>query len=287
MALFPGFTRTAIDTGEVAIHTVHGGQGPPVLLLHGFPQTHVMWHKIAPVLAEHFTVVATDLRGYGDSGRPASGPDHAAYSKRAMARDQAAVMRHLGFERFAIVGHDRGARVAHRLALDHAAHVTKLAVLDIVPTAKVYAAMDAAVARKYWHWFFLTLPADIPETLVRNSADYFMTQFFRLDPPGTYTPEAQAEYRRCFVPMLPGACEDFRAGGSIDLEHDREDGGRPVTCPVLALWGTRGNVVPFFDVLAAWRERATTVDGRALAGGHSLAEEIPEETVMALRSFLG
>lgn len=284
--MFPGFQRAAIPAGEVTIHAVTGGQGPPVLLLHGFPQSHVMWHKIAPALAAEFTVVATDLRGYGDSDKPAGGGDHAAYSKRAMARDQAEVMTRLGFPTFAVVGHDRGGRVAHRLALDHQDRVTKLAVLDIAPTAAVYAGMNAAAAQKYWHWFFLTLPADIPETLVRNSAEYFMTQFFRLAPPGTFTPEAQAEYRRTFTAMIPGACEDFRAGAAIDRQHDRDDQGRKVTCPVLALWGTTGNVVPFFDPLTAWNERAARVEGRALPGGHSLPEERPDETLSALRAFL-
>ena len=284
--MFPGFERARIPAGEVTIHAVHGGQGPAVLLLHGFPQSHVMWHKIAPALAAGFTVVATDLRGYGDSDKPAGGGDHAAYSKRTMARDQVEVMTRLGFSRFAVVGHDRGARVAHRLALDHPDRVSRLAVLDIAPTAAVYAGMNARAAQKYWHWFFLTLPADIPETLVCNSAEYFMTQFFRLEPPGTFTPEAQAEYRRTFAAMIPGACEDFRAGATIDLQHDREDAGQKVTCPVLALWGDKGNVVPFFDPLALWKERAAQVEGRALPGGHSLPEELPDETLTVLRAFL-
>jgi len=284
--MFDGFKRDSIETGTVRINAVHGGNGPPVLLLHGFPQTHVMWHKIAPELARQFTVVVTDLRGYGDSDKPAGGSDHAAYSKRAMARDQAEVMARLGFERFAVVGHDRGGRVAHRLALDHSDRVTKLAVVDIVPTLKVYEAMDARLAQKYWHWFFLTLPTGIPETIIGNSADYFMTQFFRLAPAGTFAPEAQAEYRRCFPAMLPAGCEDFRAGGSIDLQHDRDDRGRSVACPVLALWGTTGNVASFFDVAAAWREHATLVTGVALSGGHSLAEENPGATLKELQAFL-
>jgi haloacetate dehalogenase len=284
--MFPEFTRRQINAGDVVINTVYGGHGPPVLLLHGFPQTHVMWHKVAPVLAQHFTVVATDLRGYGDSGKPAGGTDHAAYSKRVMAEDQVEVMTQLGFERFAVVGHDRGGRVAHRLALDHPERVTTLVVVDIVPTLKIYEALDARLAQKYWHWFFLSLPAGIPETILANSADYFMTQFFRLEPEGTFTPEAQAEYRRCFIHMLPGACEDFRAGGSIDLQHDRDDRGRRLACPVQALWGTRGNAVPFFDVLEVWRERANQVQGRALPAGHSLAEEKPEDLLRELLAFL-
>ncbi|HEU4366865.1 MAG TPA: alpha/beta hydrolase [Methylomirabilota bacterium] len=284
--MFDGFTREAIKTGAVTINTVYGGKGPPILLLHGFPQTHVMWHKVAPALVRHFTVVATDLRGYGDSDKPPGGGDHAAYSKRVMAQDQVDVMARLGFERFAVVGHDRGGRVAHRLALDHPDRVAKLVVVDIAPTLKVYEAMDARLAQGYWHWFFLALPPGIPETIIGKSADYFMTQFFRLAPAGTFTPAAQAEYRRCFPAMLPGGCEDFRAGGSIDLQHDRGDRGRNVTCPVLALWGMTGNVVPFFDALEVWRERAARVEGRALPGGHSLAEENPDDTLDALRAFL-
>ncbi len=284
--MFDGFTRESIKAGAVTVNTVYGGNGPPVLLLHGFPQTHVMWHKIAPALAQHFTVVVTDLRGYGDSDKPAGGGDHSAYSKRVMAQDQVEVMTRLGFERFAVVGHDRGGRVAHRLALDHSNRVTKLVVVDIVPTLKVYESMDARLAQKYWHWFFLALPGGIPETIIGNSADYFMTQFFRLAPEGTFTSEAQAEYRRCFPAMLPAGCEDFRAGGSIDLQHDRDDRGWKVACPVRALWGTTGNVVPFFDALEVWRERAPHVEGRALPGGHSLAEENPDDTVRELRGFL-
>ena len=284
--MFEGFTRASIKTGAVTINAAYGGSGPPALLLHGFPQTHVMWHKIAPALARHFTVVVTDLRGYGDSDKPSGGGDHAAYSKRAMAQDQVEVMAQLGFERFAAVGHDRGGRVAHRLALDHPSRVTRLVVVDIAPTLKVYEVMDARLAQKYWHWFFLTIPGGIPETIIGNSADYFMTQFFRLAPEGTFTPEAQTEYRRCFPAMLPAGCEDFRASGSIDLQHDRDDRGRRVACPVLALWGTTGNVGPFFDVLEVWRERATHVEGRALPGGHSLAEENPDATLSALRAFL-
>ncbi len=284
--MFERFQHASIQTEEVTINTVYSGEGPPVLLLHGWPQTHVIWHKIASKLAGEFTVVTTDLRGYGDSDKPPGDPAHLSYSKRVMAKDQVAVMAQLGFQRFAVVGHDRGGRVAHRMALDYSERVTKLAVLDIAPTLRVYDSIDVKVATRYWHWFFLTLPAGVPETLLGNSADYFLDRFFGTAPAGTFTAEAQAEYRRCFSVMIPAGCEDFRASASIDLEHDRADLARKVACPVLALWGMTGNVQGLFETLEVWRERATHVQGRALPGGHSLAEENPDDTLNELRAFL-
>ena len=287
--MFTGFERLEIDCGDAVINLVKGGSGPPLLLMHGYPQTHVMWHKLAPALAERFTVVATDLRGYGDSAKPPGGDDHAGYSKRAMAADQVAVMRALGFERFHVAGHDRGGRVGHRMALDHADAVTKLAVLDIVPTHKLFATTDKALATAYYHWFFLIQPHDFPETLIGNDPDYYLDFVFARwgADADAFAPEAMAEYRRCFSDpaAIHASCEDYRAAASIDLEHDEADLGRRLTCPLLALWGEKGTMHRLYDVLACWRERAQAVEGRALACGHYLPEEAPEETVAALSRF--
>ena len=272
------------------IHVTFGGSGPPVLLLHGYPQTHVMWHKIAPALAESHTVVMPDLRGYGDSGKPASGADHAAYAKRSMAADQVAVMRRLGFPRFQAVGHDRGARVLHRLCLDHPDAVARAAVLDIAPTSSMYARTDQAFATAYYHWFFLIQPYDLPERLIGADPDYWVgRKLAHWNRSGdVFTPEAVAEYRRCFrdPAAIHATCEDYRAAASIDLEHDRADGHKKVTCPLLALWGAAGVIGRSFDALALWREKAIDVRGGALPGGHFLAEEAPRETLAALLEFL-
>ena len=263
--MFTGFERLEIDCGDAVINLVKGGSGPPLLLMHGYPQTHVMWHKLAPALAERFTVVATDLRGYGDSAKPPGGDDHAGYSKRAMAADQVAVMRALGFERFHVAGHDRGGRVGHRMALDHADAVTKLAVLDIVPTHKLFATTDKALATAYYHWFFLIQPHDFPETLIGNDPDYYLDFVFARwgADADAFSPEAMAEYRRCFSDpaAIHASCEDYRAAASIDLEHDEADLGRRLTCPLLALWGEKGAMHRLYDVLACWRERAQAVEG--------------------------
>ena len=287
--MFTGFERLEIDCGDAVINLVKGGSGPPLLLMHGYPQTHVMWHKLAPALAERFTVVATDLRGYGDSAKPPGGDDHAGYSKRAMAADQVAVMRALGYERFHVAGHDRGGRVGHRMALDHADAVTKLAVLDIVPTHKLFATTDKALATAYYHWFFLIQPHDFPETLIGNDPDYYLDFVFARwgADADAFAPEAMAEYRRCFSDpaAIHASCEDYRAAASIDLEHDEADLGRRLACPLLALWGEKGAMHRLYDVLACWRERAQAVEGRALACGHYLPEEAPEETVAALSRF--
>lgn len=284
--MFDGFERLRIDTGEVTIHAVRGGQGPPVLLLHGWPQSHVMWHKVAPALATDYTVIATDLRGYGESSKPAGGP--ALYSRRVMANDQVAVMMQLGFPAFAVVGHDRGARVAHRMALDHAARVTRLAVLDIVPTLTVFESVNADIARDYWHWFFLSLPSPVPERLIETNADFLLSVLTGRERPGTFTSEATAEYRRGFrdPETIRAGCDDYRAAATIDLADDRQDRDARIACPVLALWGLTGNVHRHFDGLAVWRACATHVTGQALAGGHFLPEDNPEDTLRELRRFL-
>lgn len=290
--MFEGFKTHRIDSQGVAIHAVVGGEGPPLLLLHGHPQTHVIWHKVAGELARHFTVVATDLRGYGDSDKPAGLPDHANYSKRTMAADQMAVMRSLGFERFRVLAHDRGGRVAHRLALDHPQAVEKLVTLDIAPTLAMYAQTSEAFARAYWHWFFLIRPAPFPETLIEADPDLYLRQTMGTRSAGLapFTEAALAEYLRCL--KLPGAahglCEDYRASAGIDLEHDRADAeaGRQVECEMLALWGADGAVGKCFQPLEEWRKVARRVTGHALPSGHYIAEEVPEQLLAEVLPFL-
>ena len=288
--MFDGFDVRKVAVSGVEINLRIGGTGAPLLLLHGYPQSHVMWHKLAPRLAERFTVVAADLRGYGDSGKPPGGADHTGYAKRAMARDPVEAMAALGFERFAVVGHDRGARVVHRMALDHPERVAKAAVLDIAPTLDMYQLTDRAFATAYFHWFFLIQPYDFPERLIGADPDYYLERkigfWSRTD--GCFSPPALAEYKRCFrdPAAIHATCEDYRAAAGIDLEHDAADLGRRVACPWLVLWGAQGVVARSYDVLALWRERADQVEGRALPCGHFLAEEAPEETLAALEEFL-
>ncbi len=282
--MFEGFALTTIDTGEAQIRVRHGGSGPPLLLLHGNPQTHVMWHNIAPRLAQDFTVVAADLRGYGDSSKPPNSADHAAYSKSAMARDQVEVMRQLGYEQFFLAGHDRGARCSYRLALDHPERVRKLAVLDIIPTYESYRRTNMEFALRTWHWFFLAQPADFPERAISRAPEVF----FERRPTGYWTPEARAEYWRCYQnpETIRAICEDYRAGVSIDFQMDKSDlGVRKIACPMLVLWGTQSWQTLGWDFLAIWREWAEDVRGRGIDSGHFLAEEAPEETYAELRAF--
>ena len=276
--MFETFARTRIRTSGATIAVGHGGSGPPLLLLHGYPQTHVMWHKVAPLLAKDFTVITTDLRGYGDSSKPPGGGDHAGYSKRAMAQDQIEVMSSLGFETFAAAGHDRGGRVAHRMALDHAGRVTKLALLDIVPTRRLYIDSTREFATAYFWWYFLIQPAPLPETMIGNSVEFWLEQKFGKAAPGAITREAFAEYLRCYLnpETIHASCEDYRAAASIDLKHDEADLDRKIACPLLALWAERAPMHRLYDVAATWRERATNVTGKALPGTHYFVEEIPE-----------
>jgi haloacetate dehalogenase len=287
--LFPGFKSRRIATSGAQINLVIGGHGPPLLLLHGYPQTHAMWNKVAPHLAGHFTVVCSDLRGYGDSSKPTSAPDHAPYSKRTMARDQVEAMQALGYSRFLLAGHDRGGRVSHRLARDHAERVERLAVLDISPTAAMYAQTDMAFATAYYHWFFLIQPYDLPERLIGADPTYFLRRKLgglasKLE---HFDPRAYAEYERCFgdPATIHASCEDYRASATIDLEHDAADAATKLECPVLALWGDKGVVHRLFDPLADWSAVARDVRGRALDCGHYLAEEAPEATAAELLAF--
>jgi haloacetate dehalogenase len=281
------FTSERVVVNGVGIHVSHGGQGTPLLLLHGYPQTHAMWHRVAPVLAESFTVVCPDLRGYGDSDKPAGGADHAVYSKRAMAEDQLEVMRSLGFERFAVAAHDRGARIAFRMALDHPEVVSHLALLDIVPTRTIYVTIDQRRATTVWRYFFLIQP-DMPERLIGADRDFYLRR--TLDEwcgtPGALTDEAIAEYHRCFdEATIHATCEDYRAGASVDLVDDEEDAEVRLRCPTLVLWSEIG-LGSEYDVAEIWRERAPDLRVRALDCGHFIAEERPDETAEELLAFL-
>ncbi|HLL39475.1 MAG TPA: alpha/beta hydrolase [Rubrobacteraceae bacterium] len=288
--MFEGFERVQVETEEASIHAVRGGEGPPVLLLHGYPQTLAMWHLVAPRLTESFTVVAADLRGYGDSSKPAGGKDHAGYSKRAMALDQVKLMQELGFDSFAVVGHDRGGRIAHRMALDHPEKVAKLAVLDIAPTRHVFETADKELATAYYHWFFLIQPYDLPERLIGADPDYFLGKKLAAwaSNADVFDREAYAEYMRCFRDprTIHASCEDYRAAATIDLTHDEADRNRRVECPLLALWGEKGVVERLYDVLEVWRGYASDVRGKALPCGHFLAEESPVKTAEEVVPFL-
>ena len=288
----PGFTPADIITSAGhAIHCVHAGSGPPILLLHGHPQTHVTWHAVAPRLVKAgFTVVAADLRGYGDSAKPEGGPNHINYSKRAMAQDQVDVMRALGHAQFAVVGHDRGGRVAHRMALDHPAALRSITVIDIAPTATMYARTDRTFATKYFWWFFLIQPAPLPEHMIGADPDFYLRAHVagQSRTPGVPSEALIQEYLRCY--RQPGGihaiCEDYRAAASIDLEHDAADADARITAPLLALWGGRGVVAATYDVLATWREKALDVRGQPIDCGHALQEEAPDATLDPLLPFL-
>lgn len=290
--MFAGFVKDQRHVNGVDITYRIKGSGPGLLLLHGHPQTHVIWHKVAEQLAEHFTVVAADLRGYGDSGRPPADERHTSYSKREMARDSVELMQALGFTQFSILAHDRGARVAHRLALDHPATVQRMVLLDIAPTLAMYSQTNEAFARAYWHWFFLIRPAPLPETLIEADPEAYLRSVMGSRSAGLkpFTDEAFAEYLRCL--SLPGSargiCEDYRASADIDLEHDRADleAGHHLSLPLLVLWGAEGTVGRCFDPLREWQQVAADVRGKPLPAGHYLAEEVPELLLAEALTFL-
>lgn len=289
--MLDSFTPFDLQRGPVRLHGRIGGRGVPLLLLHGHPQTHTIWHRIAPLLADRFTLVMMDLRGYGDSGRPEGGADHVAYSKREMALDALAVMQHHGFARFGVLAHDRGARVAHRLAADHPDAVSRLLLLDIAPTLAMYRDTNEAFARAYWHWFFLVQPPPLPEALIASDPSRYVRSVMGGRHAGLapFAPEALAEYERCAAieGTAHAICEDYRASASIDLAHDRADiaAGRLLAQPVQVLWGAHGAVGRCFDVLALWRERALHVHGHALPFGHYLPEEAPQQIADAALPF--
>jgi haloacetate dehalogenase len=290
--MFQGFQSHHIEVSPgLTIHALVGGSGPPVLLLHGYPQTHACWHVVAPRLVQAgMTVVVPDLRGYGDSSKPVSTKDHATYSKRSMAADQVALMDRLGYSAFFVAGHDRGARVAHRMALDWPQCVQALAVLDISPTATMYGATDLAFATRYYHWFFLIQPSPLPERLIAADADFFLNYTLSAwsgNNLGVFHPQALAEYQRCFSDpdCIAASCEDYRAAATIDLEHDANDIGRRLEMPLLVLWGQHGVVGRLFDPVANWQEKAWQVSGWSLPCWHFLPEEAPQATAEALIGF--
>ncbi|WP_077035013.1 alpha/beta fold hydrolase [Pelomonas sp. KK5] len=292
--LFPGFERIGVEVDEgVRIDALVGGTGAPLLLLAGHPQTRAIWHKVAPVLARTHRLVLADLRGYGDSSKPAGLPDHSNYSKRVMARDQVRLMQALGFERFDVLAHDRGARVAHRLAMDHPQRVGRLVLLDIAPTLAMYEQTSRAFATAYWHWFLLIQPAPLPERLIEADPAAYVREVIGRRSAGLapFSAPALAEYERCMA--LPGAahgiCEDYRAAAGIDLEHDRADldAGRLLHTPTLVLWGAQGVVNTCFKPLEEWRRIATDVSGEALPCGHYIAEEAPALLLERIQPFLG
>jgi haloacetate dehalogenase len=298
MEFFNGFKTEQIKTSGATINTVCGGSrnGSPLLLLHGIPETHVLWRKIAPALAQDNFVVMTDLRGYGDSSKPPGGRDHFAYSKRAMAQDQVEVMRHLGFEKFALVGHDRGGRAAHRLALDHPDTLTKLVILDIVPTHLLYQHITQEFSTIFYHWFLLVQPSPFPETMVQNSAEYFLKCTLLWlggskvtdELPDWISPAVFEEYLRSFrqPDTIHAICEDYRAAASIDLVHDEADIDKQVQCPLLVLWSEKGPFHRMYNVLQTWQERAVEAHGRAMPTGHFLPEQMPQELTQEIITFL-
>lgn len=288
---FADYETFSVTAGDVDIVGMKGGDGPPLLLLHGHPQTHEIWHRCADELARHFTVIATDLRGYGASGKPPSDARHAPYSKRAMAADQVAVMRHFGFERFLVCAHDRGARVAHRMAMDFPDAVDRLMLLDIAPTLAMYEATDRAFATAYFHWFFLIQPSPLPELLIGGNPDAYIERVMGNRHAGLapFAPHALQAYRDALA--APGAifgmCEDYRASAGIDLEHDRADleRGLKIGCPLRVLWGQEGVIAQCFDALAEWRRVARDVSGRALPCGHYIPEEQPDALLAEMLAF--
>jgi haloacetate dehalogenase len=293
-ARFEGFAERELETERGTVFARVAGAGPPLLLLHGYPQTHLMWHAAAPRLAERFTVVAADLAGYGASFRPASAPDHGPHSKRALAADQVQAMAALGHERFAVAGHDRGGRVAYRMALDHPDRVSAVAVIDVVPTGEVWARADARLALLYWHWAFLAQPSPLPERLIAGDPDAFFDFHVRVlglgGEPGRYPADLMAAYRALLDDhgVVEAICEDYRAGAGIDREHDDADrGARRIECPLLALWSARGALPRLYgDVLEVWRPWAREVSGHGLDTSHFVVEDRPEEVADALTSFL-
>src|SRR5438094_1073964 len=286
---FPGFERRRVATSGAEINLVTGGSGPPLLLLHGYPQTHIMWRKIAPRLAQDFTLVIPDLRGYGDSSKPSGGAGQAGYSKRALAQDQIETMATLGHERFRVAGHDRGARVTHRLLRDHPERIERAAVLDIVPTLYRFETIDQKAATGSYHWFFLIQPAPFPERMITAECEFFLHQMLGLSrTPGTHEPAVVAEYLRCFAnpETIRATCDEYRAGAGIDLEHDRADRATKIPMPLLVLWGRSSGQGSGYDMLAVWRDHAANVRGQPIDSGHFLPEDAADETYTALRAFL-
>lgn len=289
--MFEGFRRDVASVDGVEISFAIGGSGPPALLLHGFPQNKAMWNHVAARLAKRFTIVCADLRGYGDSSKPQCLPDRSNYSFRALAADQAGLMRRLGFERFHLVGHDRGGRTGHRMALDHPDAVQTLTLMDIVPTYAMFMDADRKVAGSYWHWYFLSQPAPFPERLIANDSDFFyetcLVGWGAAKLPD-FDQEMLADYRRCWrdPAMIHGSCSDYRAAATIDLEHDGADIDRKVACPTLVFYGAAGQMAKLFDIPAEWRKRRVAIEAASLPGGHFFVDQFPEETAEIVARFL-
>ncbi|MGB4347000.1 MAG: alpha/beta hydrolase [Burkholderiaceae bacterium] len=290
--MFEQFTLAQRQVNGVRINFRQGGKGPPLLLLHGYPQTHVIWHKLADQLAQHFTLVMPDLRGYGDSEKPRGSAGHENYSKRVMAQDMVSLMQALGYDNFALCGHDRGGRVAHRLVLDHPACVNKLMIVDISPTRTMFEATDQRFAQVYYHWFFLSQPYPLPETLIGNNAEFFIN--YSLGSLGSngstdfFTPEALAQYRRCFCDpaMIHAGCEDYRAATTIDLLHDQDHEHNKIACPLHVVWGENGVVGKLFSPISDWQEKSlSTVTGKALPAGHFIPDQAPELLLEEMMGF--
>lgn len=289
--MFEGFDRRTITVGGIDIACVVGGSGPPALLLHGFPQNLALWARVAPMLSKHYTVICADLRGYGDSSKPRCLPDRSNYSFRALAADQVALMRHLGFKTFHAIGHDRGGRTAHRMALDHPEAVRTLTVMDIVPTYTMFMDTNRKVAGAYWHWYFLSQPEPFPERLIEADPDFFYETCllgWGATKIGDFDPDMLAAYRRAWrqPEMIHGSCADYRAAGTIDLKHDTADLGRQVECPTLVLYGSTGVMARLFDIPGEWHKRCTRLMDRSLPGGHFFVDQFPAETAAVLREFL-
>lgn len=287
--LFESFKKEKIKVSDVSINIAHCGKGKPLLLLHGYPQTLCMWHIIAPELCKRFHVICADLRGYGNSSKPKSTPDHYTYSKRAMASDMVEVMGKLGYDKFIVAGHDRGGRVVHRMCLDFPEKVLKACVMDIAPTHTMFKSTDQNFATGYYHWFFLIQPDGFPEKLIGNDPEYYVREKLRRwsGEPAMFDEEAVNEYIMCFSKpeAINASCEDYRAAATIDLIHDEKDFDKKIKCPLLVLWGNKGFVHRTYDVLATWKEKAENVEGKALNSGHFLPEENPEETLIELNKF--
>ena len=287
---FPGFREERIDVGSLTLFCRIGGEGPPLLLLHGYPQTGAMWHPVAGELAKDYTVIIPDLRGYGRSDKPEGDAGHHRYSKRTMAADIANLMGELGHPHFAVIGHDRGARVTHRLCLDHGERVDRAAVLDIIPTRTLFLTADRFVSHAYYHWYFLAQPRPLPETLIGRDPDAYLAAKFGGLGGGVdfFVEAAMAEYRAAFrqPATIPASCEDYRAAASVDFDHDDADADRLIECPLLVLWGSKGPMGRYYDVLSTWQERARHATGHAVEAGHFLIEENPNATLDSLRRFL-
>ena len=288
--MFEGFKSKRISVNGISINYKIGGSGLPLLMLHGYPQTHIMWRKVAPLLAKDFTVICSDLRGYGDSDKPSSDPEHYNYSKKVMAKDQAGLMEQLGFDKYFLVGHDRGARVAHRMAIDYQDNIYKVVLIDIVPTNHVYDTANMKLAQRYYHWFFLIQKSPFPETLIGKDPEYYLRS--KLSMWGLnkkhMSENVISEYVRCFSQSdaIHASCEDYRAGASIDMDDHNKDRKKKIVCPLLILWGKKGTVEELYDPIKVWKKWAINVQGFSLECGHFIPEEKPEETIKYLNKFI-